>query len=249
MPENINIIIVDDESEARELLITLLGDYPNIIITAQSGSVDEALTLITANPPDIVFLDIHMPKKNGFDLASALRLLNINSHIIFVTAYDQYAIQAFKHAAFDYLLKPINEDELRDTILRFRSAKNKVDLSEKMDDLFKVINGNHRLRFTTRSGYSYINLHEIVYLSAEGNYTSIFLSNGKEETITQNLGQIEEELSPKNFFRINRSVIINLKYIARVNRRSKMCHLSVGKTELEFFISPDQIKILETLNY
>jgi two-component system LytT family response regulator len=118
-----------------------------------------------------------------------------------------------------------------------------------MDDLFKVINGNHRLRFTTRSGYSYINLHEIVYLSAEGNYTSIFLSNGKEETITQNLGQIEEELSPKNFFRINRSVIINLKYIARVNRRSKMCHLSVGKTELEFFISPDQIKILETLNY
>jgi DNA-binding LytR/AlgR family response regulator len=123
MPENINIIIVDDESEARELLITLLGDYPNIIITAQSGSVDEALTLITANPPDIVFLDIHMPKKNGFDLASALRLLNINSHIIFVTAYDQYAIQAFKHAAFDYLLKPINEDELRDTILRFSVCK------------------------------------------------------------------------------------------------------------------------------
>ena len=249
MPENIKIIIVDDESEARELLITLLDDYPNIIVTAQSGSVDEALTLITANPPDIVFLDIHMPKKNGFDLANSLHNLNIKSHIIFVTAYDQYAIQAFKHAAFDYLLKPINEDELRDTILRFQSAYNKADLSEKMDDLFKAINGNHRLRFTTRSGYTFINLHEIVYLEAEGNYTCIYLSNGKDEMITQSLGQIEEELSTRNFFRVNRSVIVNLKYLSRVNRRNKMCHLAVGKTELEFFIPAEQIKILEALNY
>jgi two-component system LytT family response regulator len=249
MPENINIIIVDDESEARELLITLLDDYPNIIVTGQSGSVDEALALITANPPDIVFLDIHMPKKNGFDLANAMRNLNIKSHIIFVTAYDQYAIQAFKHAAFDYLLKPINEEELKDTILRFQSANNKLDLSDKMNDLFKAINGNQRLRFTTRSGYTFINLHEIVYLEAEGNYTTIYLSNGKDETITQSLGQIEEELSPRNFFRVNRSVIINLKYIVRVNKRNKMCHISVGKTEMEFYIPSEQIKLLESLNY
>jgi two-component system LytT family response regulator len=249
MHEDIKVIIVDDEPEARELLITLLADYPNIIVTAQSGSVDEALGYITANPPDIVFLDIHMPKKNGFDLTNAMRNLKIQSHIIFVTAYDQYAIKAFKHAAFDYLLKPINEEELRDTIIRYQSSINNVDFVEKMDILYKAINGTSRLRFTTRSGFTFINMHEIVYLEAEGNYTSIYLLNGKEETITQSLGQIEEELSANNFFRINRSVIINLKFIARVNKRNKTCHISAGKTEIEFYIPVEQIKLLEAIDY
>jgi two-component system, LytTR family, response regulator len=249
MQEDIKVIIVDDEPEARELLITLLADYPNIIVTAQSGSVDEALGYITANPPDIVFLDIHMPKKNGFDLTNSMRNLKIKSHIIFITAYDQYAIKAIKNAAFDYLLKPINEEELRDTIIRFQSSTNKVDIVEKMDVLYKAINGSARLRFTTRSGFTFINMHEIVYLEAEGNYTSIYLLNGKEETITQSLGQIEEELSANNFFRINRSVIINLKYIARVNKRNKTCHISAGKTEIEFYIPVEQIKLLEAIDY
>ena len=249
MLEDIKVIIVDDEPEARELLITLLDDYPNIIVTAQSGSVDEALGYITANPPDIVFLDIHMPKKNGFDLTNSMRNLKIKSHIIFITAYDQYAIKAIKNAAFDYLLKPINEEELRDTISRYQSANNKVDIVEKMDVLYKAINGSARLRFTTRSGFTFINMHEIVYLEAEGNYTSIYLLNGKDETITQSLGQIEEELSANNFFRINRSVIINLKFIARVNKRNKTCHISAGKTEIEFYIPVEQIKLLEAIDY
>jgi len=249
MPEDIKVIIVDDEPEARELLMTLLDDYPNIIVSAQSGSVDEALGYITANPPDIVFLDIHMPKKNGFDLINSMRNLKIKSHIIFITAYDQYAIKAIKNAAFDYLLKPINEEELRDTITRFQSSTNKVDIVEKMDVLYKAINGTSRLRFTTRSGFTFINMHEIVYLEAEGNYTSIYLLNGKEETITQSLGQIEEELSANNFFRINRSVIINLKFIARVNKRNKTCHISAGKTEIEFYIPVEQIKLLEAIDY
>jgi two-component system LytT family response regulator len=249
MQEDIKVIIVDDEPEARELLITLLEDYPNIIVTAQSGSVDEALGYITANPPDIVFLDIHMPKKNGFELTNSMRNLKIKSHIIFITAYDQYAIKAFKHAAFDYLLKPINEDELRDTIIRYQSSNNNVDIVEKMEVLYKTINGSSRLKFTTRSGFTFINMHEIVYMEAEGNYTSIYLLNGKEETITQSLGQIEEELSANNFFRINRSVIINLKFIARVNKRNKTCHISAGKTEIEFYIPVEQIKLLEAIDY
>ena len=249
MQEDIKVIIVDDEPEARELLITLLDDYPNIIVTAQSGSVDEALGYITANPPDIVFLDIHMPKKNGFDLTNSMRNLKIKSHIIFITAYDQYAIKAIKNAAFDYLLKPINEEELRDTITRFQSTTNKIDIVEKMDVLYRAINGSSRLKFTTRSGFTFINMHEIVYLEAEGNYTSIYLLNGKEETVTQSLGQIEEDLSANNFFRINRSVIINLKFIARVNKRNKTCHISAGKAEMEFYIPVEQIKLLEAIDY
>ena len=99
----------------------LLEDYDNITVTAKLSGVDEAIAFIATNPPDLVFLDIQMPKKNGFELALALRHLNIKTFIVFVTAYDQYAIQAVKHAAFDYLLKPINEDELQETINRFPS--------------------------------------------------------------------------------------------------------------------------------
>lgn len=248
MEENIKVIVVDDEPEARELLVTLLEDYPNIIVTAQTGSVDEALGVIATDQPDLVFLDIHMPKKTGFDLVIALRNLNIKSHIIFVTAYDQYAIQAVKHAAFDYLLKPINEEELKNAITRFQSERSKIDLSDKLEVLFNSFNGNSRLRFYTRNGFIFINLHEIIYLEADGNYSNIYLLNNKNVTITQSLGQIENELSSKEFFRVNRSAIINLKFLTRVNRRSKMCHISTGEIDLEFSITLEQIKILESLS-
>lgn len=249
MEENINIIVVDDEPEARELLVTLLEDYPNIIVTAQAGSVDEALGFIATDPPDLVFLDIHMPKKNGFELAIALRNLKIKSNIIFVTAYDQYAIQAVKHAAFDYLLKPINEEELRDAITRFQSEKTKTDLSAKIEALYNTLNDCSRLRYNTRNGFIFINIHEIIYLEADGNYSTIFLLNGKTETITQSLGQIEEELPAKEFFRVNRSIIINLKFLTRVHRRNKICHISTSTLDAEFTITTEQIKILEMLNY
>jgi two-component system LytT family response regulator len=211
------------------------------------GSVDEALGFIAISPPDLVFLDIHMPRKSGFDLAVALRNLNIKTHIIFVTAYDQYAIQAVKHAAFDYLLKPINEEELKEAINRFQSEKTRSDISDKIEVLYKTINNVSRLRFYTRNGFTFINIHEIIYMEAEGNYTTIYLINGKDETVTQSLGQIEEELSVKDFFRVNRSIIINLKFLVRVNRRTKICHISVGPTEYEFNIPIEQIKILEGL--
>jgi two-component system LytT family response regulator len=212
------------------------------------GSVDEAIGFIALNPPDLIFLDIHMPKKNGFDLAIALQNLKIKTQIIFVTAYDQYAIQAVKHAAFDYILKPINEEELKEAIIRFESEKEKTDLSEKMADLYKKFNGNARLRFYTRSGFTFFSVDEIIYLEAEGNYSTIFLANGKDETLTLSLGLIEEELSAKDFLRVNRSVIINLKYLSRVNRRNRTCHLLVGEKEYEFNIPVEQIKILESLN-
>ena len=250
MEENIKVILVDDEPEARELLLTLLEDYTNIIVTAQSGSVDEALGFIATDPPDLIFLDIQMPKKSGFDLVIALRNLNIKSQIIFVTAYDQYAIQAVKHAAFDYLLKPINEEELKNTITRFQSGRTKTDFSDKIEVLFNTLNSNNsRLRFNTRNGFIFINIDEIIYLEADGNYSTIYTLNNKSVTITQSLGQIEDELSTKDFFRVNRSAIINLKFLSRVNKRSKICHIAFGEDDLEFNITLEQIKILEALEY
>ena len=250
MDDTIKAIIVDDESEARELLTALLEDYENITVTAQLSGVDEAIAFILLNPPDLIFLDIQMPKKNGFELAVALRNLNIKSHIIFVTAYDQYAIQAVKHAAFDYLLKPINEEELQETITRFMATKPKTGIGDKIDNLLVVINDNFRKkRFNTRSGFVMLNLSDILYVDADGNYSKIYLSNNTQEIVTQSLGQMEEELPPTNFFRINRSIIINIKYLTRVNRRNRTCVISFGEKNIEFPIPAEQIKLLESIDY
>lgn len=250
MDETIKAIIVDDESEARDLLTALLEDYENISVTAQLSGVDEAIAFISLNPPDLIFLDIQMPKKNGFELAVALRNLNIKSHIVFVTAYDQYAIQAVKHAAFDYLLKPINEEELQETITRFMATKPKTGIGDKIDNLLLIINDNFRKkRFNTRSGFVMLNFSDILYIDADGNYSKIYLINGTQEIVTQSLGQMEEELPQTNFFRINRSIIINIKYLIRVNRRNKTCVISFGEKNIEFPIPADQIKLLELINY
>lgn len=250
MEDTIKAIIVDDESEARDLLSALLEDYENISVTAQLSSVDEAIAFILSNPPDLIFLDIQMPKKNGFELAVALHKMNISSHIIFVTAYDQYAIQAVKHAAFDYLLKPINEEELKDTITRFKAAKPKIGIDDKIDNLLVVINDNFRKkRFNTRSGFIMLNFSDIFYIDADGNYSKIYLINGTREIVTQSLGQMEEELPQTNFFRINRSIIINIKYLIRVNRKNRTCVISFEEKNIEFPIPADQIKLLESINY
>ncbi len=250
MEDKIKAIIVDDESEARDLLAALLEDYDNISVTAQLCGVDEALSFITLNPPDLIFLDIQMPKRNGFDLAVALQRMNIKSHIVFVTAYDQYAIQAVKHAAFDYLLKPINEEELHETIDRFQTTIPQIGIANKIDDLLVVINDNFRKkRFNTRSGFIMLNYSDIFYIDADGNYSKVYLTNGTQEIVTQNLGQMEEELPTNNFFRINRSIIINTKYLARVNRKSRTCVISFGEKSFDFPIPADQIKLLESINY
>ncbi len=228
-------VIIDDEIDAREILNKLLAAYPEIKVVNLASNVAEARAAVIAHEPDVVFLDIEMPGQSGLDLAREIRDLGIETDIIFTTAFNQHAIEAFKVAAFDYLLKPIDPDELSETLKRFREENRKSSLNEKLELLSGVL-APEKLRFNTKSGYIMLNPLNIIYFEAEGNYTEVYVSSGKRECICQQIGKINEQLN-HSFVRISRSVIINREFIGSFDRKSKKVKLINDLEELEFKVS------------
>lgn len=213
-------IIVDDEPEAINLLKILLEQMQGIDVIGEADCVEDAIQLVLRHRPDIVFLDIQMPHRSGFDLMEVLNAKGINPDYIFVTAFDEYAIKALKASAFDYLLKPVGQIELQETIARY---------------IYKTENGNdkmqgpsslaHSIKVNIRTGYLLIDLEDIVYCQADGNYTDVYLIDNRKETVTYRIGEFYKRLSTQYFCRISRSAIINLKYLIRVDTKSRTCKL------------------------
>jgi len=235
-------IIVDDEQEARDILTSLIADHiDDVQIIAKADSADKGIELIEAEDPDIVFLDIDMPGKNGFEVAKSISVHNLKCTVIFVTAYNQYAIDAIKCAAFDYLLKPVSISDLKDCITRYKGTKRVENLQHSVNKLLNCLNAE-KLSFHNRTGSIFIDPLTIVYCEAEGNYTDIYLDNGTRNTVTQSLGSIETQLDGRGFSRINRSVIINRRYLLQINRKEKNCILIAGDKEYRFDVKNSYLR-------
>jgi DNA-binding LytR/AlgR family response regulator len=243
----IKTIIVDDEPDAIELLTKLLKDFPEIKIIATANSASSAYKAVLKHEPDLLFLDIQMPMENGIELSEKLRALSIHPAIIFVTAYDKFAISAIRQAAFDYILKPVNRDELTEIVLRFINSQQQIKLEEKLDYLYAHLTHPHKLRFNTRTGFIMIDPSDIIYCKAEGNYTEIYTQTGKRELITQNLGYLEQSLSSTLFYRISRFNIVNLNFISRIDRKTKSCEIGINGTTFKLPIPKKQMKELDIL--
>ena len=200
-------------------------------VIAECKSVDEALPVILKEHPELIFLDIQMPQKSGFELVSELHDLNIDIPVIFVTAFDEFAIQAIKASALEYLLKPIDHFELAKAIEKFRFIKEKDTYKEKLDELLikirQPLSSSSRIRFNIRTGYILVDPIDILYLEADGNYTHLFLRGDKKETISSNMGTIEKTLPELDFKRISRSLILNSRYLTKVDRFTHQCQLAV----------------------
>lgn len=208
-------IIVDDEWLVREELKHLLDQYPEIIIIGEASNVPQSAKLIDELKPDVIFLDIQMPGETGFEL---LEKKNIESEIIFVTAYDEYAVQAFEINALDYLLKPITKDRLKKTIDRLLrnertifKTKGKVTYN---DVLYLIIRGS--LRF--------IKISQIKCLLAEGNYSYLYYKDNRKELVSKTLQDWEDILPEKYFIRIHRSTIVNFEYVQKVKKCQNNTH-------------------------
>ena len=238
----ITAIIVDDEQEARDILENLIKDFEEIEIISKESNVDSAIATIIAHKPDIIFLDIEMPGKDGFYLINEIHNLKLNPTIIFITAYNR-AVEAFEHAAFDYLMKPIEPDRLRKSIDRYKTEKIQNLFDERFQKLLNLLECN-KIRFNTRTGFIILDTEKIVYCQANGNYTEIFLNTSITETVTQQLGQVEKLLPPDIFFRIDRSAIINLNYLSKINRKNKTCELIAGKEKYTLKATREQLKSL-----
>jgi two-component system, LytTR family, response regulator len=199
-------IIVDDERLARKELRTLLMEFPKVEIIEECDNAEQAITLVDELKPDVVFLDIHMPGKDGFGVLEELDYL---PHVIFITAYDEYAIKAFEVNALDYILKPIQSERLKEAI-------NKISLQDhsKISNTEKL--GLHNLVFV-KDGEKcwFVKLKDVPMFESEGNYVRVYFENNKP-LILKSLNNLADKLDENIFFRANRKFIINLNWVESI---------------------------------
>ena len=235
----IRTVIIEDEKEDTDLLENLLGvfDFVEIIDTAED--VKSGIEVIERHKPELIFLDIRLYGKISFEILDVIYSLNIKPKVIFTTAFDEYMHKAFKYSAFDYLLKPIDRKELKDTLMRYVESKNKYDFVKSYDKFRKMV-------FNTAEGFEIINPDEIVYVSTVKNqsYSELFMSDGSKITITKNIGEVEKILPEDYFYKIHRSYILNLNYVKKVNRIKQKCYLSAENISYEIPISREKSKLL-----
>ncbi len=202
-------LIVDDERLARVELKRLLQPFKEINVVGEAVNVEDALEKITQLNPDLVFLDIQMPGKNGFDL---LEELDSVPTIIFTTAYDEYALKAFEYNAMDYLLKPIEPKRLEDTVKKL-IEKNKKESIPQFDS--KVLTEKDQVFVKDGERCWFVKLETVRLFESEGNYVRIYFEDNKP-LILRTLNYLDERLDSKSFFRANRKHIINLKWIENI---------------------------------
>lgn len=230
-------IIIDDSPQARKLLRLMVQELTTEVeIINEAGNVAEAFLLVKENEPDIIFLDIEMPGKSGIQLAEELIAEKIKSEIIFTTAYNEYAIKAFRLSAIDYLLKPVNENQLLEAISKVKEKKELEGAQVKL----QALNQNLRqergsvLCVPVTNGYEYMTLSDIEYIEADGAYVHIYLSDQKHKTVSKNLKYIENALEgASDFLRVHRSFIINVKRIARYSKSGRGTLLMKSGKEID----------------
>lgn len=218
----INCIIIDDEKPARESLALIFTRYfsDKVHVLAKAETISEGVFYIEKYNPDIVFLDIELQNESGFDLFTHFQQISFS--VIFVTAYREYAIDAIKVSAIDYLLKPINLDDLRDTISRFEKNLIQKISAEKIDKIvnaFDPLSSNSKkIVLPTFSGFQIVKIYTILYCQADHNYTKVFLSDTSELLISKPLNFVEELLPSEYFFRTHKSFLVNLNFVKAYSR-------------------------------
>lgn len=208
--KSIRTIIIDDERPARKGLRILLEPFPRIEIVGEAGSVTEAIQEIESLKPDLIFLDIQMPGQSGFDLLS--RVEN-NFSVIFVTAYDEFAIRALKMNALDYLLKPVSHEAIKKSISKIITA-NTQPITQK-DNSFKYTD---RIFLKADQVFHMIRINQVIAIKAEGDYSKVYLNNDQSLIVLKTMKEWEQILPDNFFIRIHRSAIVNIEYVIKLEK-------------------------------
>jgi two-component system LytT family response regulator len=210
-------IAVDDEQHCLETLIWELSrNCPEVEIIATANDAESAKEIIEMADIDILFMDIHLQSTSG--LALVKKLQPLDCQVIFVTAYDQYAIEAFEVEALHYLLKPINRNQLRsaiDRIIDQRKASQKVSIDRILNAMSQTKEHFQRIPFSVQSGIEFVLPGEIIYVKGENNYSVMYFTSGKKLMVSKTLSTVESMLSKYTFLRIHKSYLLNLRHIVR----------------------------------
>lgn len=215
------ILIVDDESSGREILVHLLSKLEDDLeIIGEASGVEEAEKKILDLQPDLVFLDVEMPTGTGFDLLAKVK--DQDFEVVFTTAYDKYAIEAFRFSAIDYLLKPIEKSDLYAAVQKAKEQRNLKEQNGRVEHLLDSIrdaNTRHdRIVLPTQDGFQIIRTEQVVFCQGDGAYTRFFLENKKQILVSKMLKEYDMVLSAHGFFRIHRSYLVNLTHVVRYFR-------------------------------
>lgn len=242
----INAIVIDDEERARNTLSLLLLNYcPEVNVLATCANVPDGVIAINKNKPDVVFLDIEMPDYNGFELLGFFR--EIDFDIIFVTAYSEYAIKAFEISAVDYILKPIDIDQLKNSVEKLKQKKLHSQMQEQIELLKESYKGDdiRKIALSMSNGLTFVEIANIVLLEADGAYTTFYLKDGQKILVSKKLKFYEDILSNRSFFfRTHRSYFVNVNYIKKYSRSDNAILMD---NEFSITISRDRKQEFESL--
>ncbi|HRP32398.1 MAG TPA: LytTR family DNA-binding domain-containing protein [Agriterribacter sp.] len=217
----IKCVLVDDEKNALEMMEWLLKTYcPNVEVVALCSTAEKGIEAINKFKPDVVFLDIEMPRMNGFDMLE--QVSNLSFEVVFCTAYDQFAIKAFKYSALNYLLKPVDPEYLKATIMRVEEKK-ALPTREQFALLLQQLNRQtvstpSRIALTTGDGLIFVSTADIIYCKAESNYTHVVLTGGRKILVSRVLKELDEALSGPDFYRVHSSYLIGINHIKKFVR-------------------------------
>ncbi|QDO93018.1 response regulator transcription factor [Formosa sediminum] len=211
----IEAVIVDDETKAIQSLTWELNNFKNHIkIIKTFTSPEDAIKYLNKTPPDCLFLDIQMPTMDGFQFLEKLK--NRNFSVVITTAYNEYGIQALKHEAIDYLLKPIDSDDLEDSIHKIKKYHSKLNKTAQIEDILTKFNtkyNNNRISINTDGKLIFVDIDDILFVESDGNYSTISLIDNQKIVLTKKLKEVNTILPEHVFFRIHNSYIVNLNKI------------------------------------
>ncbi|BDS09595.1 LytR/AlgR family response regulator transcription factor [Aureispira anguillae] len=219
MMKKIRAVIIEDEPEAKFMLQVLIEKYcPEVQVIGDASNVKEGVALIQKLLPDLVFLDIEMPGEKGLYLFKYFE--EINFEVIFTTAYDQYAINALRLSALDYLLKPIDLEELRASIVQFKKKQNTQQLYESLHQQLSSPSSAapKRLALPSKNSFVFLEVNNIMYCLADGSYTTFVCNKHKKYLVAKSMKEYASLLEDLGFVRVHRSAIVNLNYVERLIR-------------------------------
>ncbi len=243
---DLKAVIVEDEKHSRETLKNLLEEFcVGIQVVGVAGTVDEAIKLIKQTKPDLIFLDIELQTGTGFDVLE--KVSQGDFEVIFTTAFEQYAIKAVKFSSLDYLLKPIDLDELQNAVQKAQTKKNQEVYKKQLETLMLNLKQQkpklHKICLATSEGFEFIELSKIIYCKAEGAYTAFVLTSGDKLLISKHLKAYEDLLKEQNFMRVHNSFLINIKEVKKYVKSdggyiimSNNDTVSISRTKKEDFI-------------
>lgn len=248
----IRAVIIDDESKSRETIREILRLYcTGIEIVAEGDNVASGIEAIKKHKPDLVMLDIKMPDGTGFDLLR--KVMPVSFHLIFITAFEEFAIKAFKYNTIDYLTKPIDPIELKEAIEKASITIGKDNINERLfrllDDYMKPSPiDNRKIILKTADTIHVVDLDNIIRCESDRNYTAFYIVDEEKILISKSIKVFSEYLEGLNFFRIHASHLINLKYLKKFKKEDLVCILSDGSViPVSYRKRDDLLKLLKTI--